>query len=138
MTNIGSGGTLLQRAVRLEKVAEVGFLLEAGADPKALPADANGEVNDDDFVNLSPLSIAVKKNNYEMWSQMINRPPYNTTNPQFLEQLFDIIEWAGPNVANSPKDYEDFKKPFKDMVTYPSLKEVSRKNEKILIYRDGV
>ena len=138
MTNIGSGGTLLQRAVILEKVAEVEFLLEAGADPKALPADANGEVNDDDFVNLSPLSIAVKKNNYEMWSQMINRPPYNTTNPQFLEQLFDIIEWAGPNVANSPKDYEDFKKPFKDMVTYPSLKEVSRKYEKILINRDGV
>jgi len=127
VTNIGNGGTLLQRAASLEKVAEVGFLLEVGADPKVLPA-ADGEVNDpddDDVVNLSPLSIAVKKNNYEMWSLMINRPPYNTTNPQFLEQLFDIIEWVGPNVASSPKDYEDFKKPFKDMVTYPSLKEVS-------------
>ena len=127
MTNIGNGGTLLQRAVRLETVPQVEFLLEAGADPKALAVgEVHGPDDDDDLVNISPASIAIKKNNYEMWSLMMNRPPYNTTNSQFLEQLFDIIEWVGPSAAKSPKDYEDFKDNiFKDVVTYPSVQEVS-------------
>ena len=40
VTNIGSSGeTLLQRAVRLEKATQVGWILEIGVNPKALPAD---------------------------------------------------------------------------------------------------
>ena len=127
MTNIvGNGGTLLQRAARLEKMTELGWILDLGVDPKAL---AEGEVhspNDDDVVNISPLSIAIKKNNYEMWTLMV-KTTTNTTHAQYLELLFDIIEWAGPSVAKSQKVYDDFKGQFKDMINYPSVQEVSSK-----------
>ena len=86
MTNIvGNGGTLLQRAARLEKMTELGWILDLGVDPKALADD--GEVHsphDDDVVNISPLSIAIMKNNYEMWTLMMNK---NTTNAQYLYHL---------------------------------------------------
>ena len=127
VTNIGNGGTLLQRAARLEKITQLGWILDLGVDPKAL---AEGEVqspDDDDVVNISPVSIAIKKNNLEMWLMMMNYLSYaNTTTNQYLELLFDIIEWAGPSAAKSPKDYNDFKEEFKDMLTrYPSVQQVS-------------
>ena len=129
MTNIGgNGGTLLQRAARLEKMTELGWILDLGVDPKALADD--GEVHspdDDDVVNISPLSIAIKKNNYEMWTLMMNKNTTNTTDAQYLELLFDVIEWAGPSVAKSQKVYDDFKGQFKDMLNYPSVHEVSSK-----------
>ena len=71
-------------------MTELGWILDLGVDPKAL-------ADDDDVVNISPLSIAIKKNNYEMWTLMMNK---NTTDAQYLELLFDIIEWAGPSLQS--------------------------------------
>ena len=59
-------------------MTELGWILDLGVDPKAL---AEGEVHspdDDDVVNISPLSIAIKKNNYEMWTLMV-KTTTNTT-----------------------------------------------------------
>jgi len=125
VTNIGTGGTLLQRAVRLEKATHVGWILDLGVDPKALAAD--GEVHDpddDDVVNISPLSLAIKKNNHELRSLMMKSRPY-CSNAQFLEQLFDIIEWVGPSAAKSTTHYEDFKQSFRDMLIFLSVQEVN-------------
>lgn len=129
VTNIGTGGTLLQRAARLEKMTEVGLILDHGVDPNAIAAE--GEVHspdDDDVVNISPLSIAIKKNNIDLWSLMRTGASrtINTTNAERLVLLFDIIEWVGPEVAKSSKDYDDFKAQFDDMIYYPSVEEVSR------------
>ena len=127
VTNIGNGGTLLQRAARLEKITQLGWILDLGVDPKAL---AEGEVqspDDDDVVNISPVSIAIKKNNLEMWLMMMNYLSYaNTTTNQYLELLFDIIEWAGPSAAKSTTHYEDFKQSFRDMLIFLSVQEVLR------------
>ena len=117
----------MQRAARLEKVVHVELLLEVGVDPK-VPADGDVDVPGEDGIgNISPVSIAIKKNNKRMFSQMMNRAPWNTTSDQFLEHLFDIIEWVGvgPNFGEDPadgvKEAFDFDTVFKHMVTAPSV-----------------
>merc|ERR1719394_352953 len=85
-TNIDNGGTLLQRAARLERVAKVNLLLEAGADPKAL---AEGDdLNPDD--NVPPILIAIKKNNWTMWQEMY-RYVYEA-HKDYDGTLFDFIK----------------------------------------------
>ena len=120
----------MQRAARLEKVAHVELLLEVGVDPKVL-ADGDVDVPGEDVIgNISPVSIAIKKKNKRMFSQMMNRAPWNTTSDQFLDQLFDIIEWVGvgPNFGEDPADGVteafDFNTVFKHMLTAPSVQEV--------------
>ena len=52
----------MQGAVRLEKVAHMELLLEVGVDPKVL-ADGDVDVPGEDGIgNISPVSIAIKKN----------------------------------------------------------------------------
>ena len=65
-TNIDNGGTLLQRAARLEQVAKVNLVLEAGADPGALAED--DDLNPDD--NVQPILIAIKKNNWTIYGNI--------------------------------------------------------------------
>ena len=137
-TNIGTGGTLLQRAVRLEKMQQVEFLVDPyglyGAQPTVVP---DGEV-DDDLGNISPLSIAIKKNNYEMWA-LLRYHMGDATDLQYLEQMFDIIEWVGPSAAKSTKDYDDFKNGFKELLLpYTSLQEVSCSSNFINIFLENV
>ena len=110
-TNIDNGGTLLQRAARLEQVAKVNLLLEAGADPKAL-AEEDDDLNPDDYV--LPILIAIKKNNWTMWQEMY-RYVYEA-HKDYDGTLFDFIKWVRPGVARNPEDYEHFKSWFKGIV----------------------
>ena len=112
------------------KSCHMELLLEVGVDPKVL-ADGDVDVPGEDGIgNISPVSIAIKKKNKRMFSQLMNRAPWNTTSDQFLEHLFDIIEWVGvgPNFGEDPadgvKEAFDFDTVFKHMVTAPSVQEV--------------
>ena len=82
---------MLQRAVRLEKMQQVEFLVDPyglyGAVPTVVP---DGEV-DDDLGNISPLSIAIKKNNYEMWA-LLRYHMGDATDLQYLEP-FQLLEY---------------------------------------------
>ena len=125
---------MLQRAVRLGKMQQVEFLVDPyglyGAQPTVVP---DGEV-DDDLGNISPLSIAIKKNNYEMWA-LLRYHMGDATDLQYLEQMFDIIEWVGPSAAKSTKDYDDFKNGFKELLLpYTSLQEVSCSSKYFINY----
>ena len=114
-TNIDNGGTLLQRAARLEQVAKVNLLLEAGADPGAL-AEGDNDLNPDD--NVQPILIAIKKNNWTIYGN-IRRKMYKyeyEAYKDYDETLFDFIKWVRPGVAKNPEDYENFKSCFKGMV----------------------
>ena len=113
-TNIDNGGTLLQRAARLEQVAKVSLLLEAGADPGALAED--DDLNPDD--NVQPILIAIKKINWTIYGN-IRRRMYKyeyEAYKHYDEELFDFIKWVRPDVAKNPEDYENFKSCFKGMV----------------------
>ena len=121
-TNIDNGGTLLQRAARLERAAKVNLLLEAGADPgpgwQGDPgAHAEGDdLNPDD--NVQPILIAIKKNNWTIYGN-IRRKMYNYEYEAYKyydEELFDFIKWLRPDVAKNPDDYENFKSCFKGIV----------------------
>ena len=114
-TNIDNGGTLLQRAARLEQVAKVNLVLEAGADPGAL-AEGDNDLNPDD--NVPPILIAIKKNNWTIYGN-IRRKMYKYEYEAYKyydEELFDFIKWVRPGVAKNPEDYENFKSCFKGMV----------------------
>ena len=114
-TNIDNGGTLLQRAARLEQAAKVNLLLEAGADPGAL-AEGDNDLNPDD--NVQPILIAIKKNNWTIYGN-IRRKMYKyeyEAYKDYDETLFDFIKWVRPGVAKNPEDYENFKSCFKGMV----------------------
>ena len=114
-TNIDNGGTLLQRAARLEQVAKVNLVLEAGADPGA-PAEGDNDLNPDD--NVPPILIAIKKNNWTIYGN-IRRKMYKYEYEAYKyydEELFDFIKWVRPGVAKNPEDYENFKSCFKGMV----------------------
>ena len=114
-TNIDNGGTLLQRAARLEQVAKVNLVLEAGADPGAL-AEGDDDLDPDD--NVQPILIAIKKNNWTIYGN-IRRKMYKyeyEAYKDYDETLFDFIKWVRPGVAKNPEDYENFKSCFKGMV----------------------
>ena len=114
-TNIDNGGTLLQRAARLEQVAKVNLVLEAGADPGAL-AEGDNDLNPDD--NVPPILIAIKKNNWTIYGN-IRRKMYKYEYEAYKyydEELFHFIKWVRPGVAKNPEDYENFKSWFKGMV----------------------
>ena len=114
-TNIDNGGTLLQRAARLEQVAKVNLVLEAGADPGA-PAEGDNDLNPDD--NVPPILIAIKKNNWTIYGN-IRRKMYKYEYEAYKyydEELNDFIKWVRPGVAKNPEDYENFKSCFKGMV----------------------
>ena len=114
-TNIDNGGTLLQRAARLEQVAKVNLVLEAGADPGAL-AEGDNDLNPDD--NVPPILIAIKKNNWTIYGN-IRRKMYKYEYEAYKyydEELFDFIKWVRPGIAKNPEDYENFKSCFKGMV----------------------
>ena len=114
-TNIDNGGTLLQRAARLEQVAKVNLVLEAGADPGA-PAEGDNDLNPDD--NVPPILIAIKKNNWTIYGN-IRRKMYKYEYEAYKyydEELFHFIKWVRPGVAKNPEDYENFKSCFKGMV----------------------
>ena len=114
-TNIDNGGTLLQRAARLEQVAKVNLVLEAGADPGAL-AEGDNDLNPDD--NVPPILIAIKKNNWTIYGN-IRRKMYKYEYEAYKyydEELFHFIKWVRPGVAKNPEDYENFKSCFKGMV----------------------
>ena len=114
-TNIDNGGTLLQRAARLEQVAKVNLVLEAGADPGA-PAEGDNDLNPDD--NVPPILIAIKKNNWTIYGN-IRRKMYKYEYEAYKyydEELFDFIKWVRPGIAKNPEDYENFKSCFKGMV----------------------
>ena len=114
-TNIDNGGTLLQRAARLEQVAKVNLVLEAGADPGAL-AEGDDDLDPDD--NVQPILIAIKKNNWTIYGN-IRRKMYKYEYEAYKyydEELFDFIKWVRPGIAKNPEDYENFKSCFKGMV----------------------
>ena len=114
-TNIDNGGTLLQRAARLEQAAKVNLLLEAGADPGAL-AEGDDDLDPDD--NVQPILIAIKRNNWTIYGN-IRRKMYKYEYEAYKyydEELFDFIKWVRPGIAKNPEDYENFKSCFKGMV----------------------
>ena len=114
-TNIDNGGTLLQRAARLEQVAKVNLVLEAGADPGAL-AEGDDDLDPDD--NVQPILIAIKRNNWTIYGN-IRREMYNYEYEAYKyydEELNDFIKWVRPGIAKNPEDYENFKSCFKGIV----------------------